>query len=149
MELRVPGSAPDVRKTVTIMFADLVDSSRLSLALDPEALRDLLARYFGEMSAVVRRHGGTVEKYIGDAIMAVFGVPTVHEDDALRAVRAATEMRDALVNLNQDLEARWGVSLVSRIGIQTGEVIAGDHAQGHMFVAGEVVMLAKRLEEAA
>jgi class 3 adenylate cyclase len=108
MELRVPGSAPDVRKTVTIMFADLVDSSRLSLALDPEALRDLLARYFGEMSAVVRRHGGTVEKYIGDAIMAVFGVPTVHEDDALRAVRAAAEMRDALANLNEDLEARWG-----------------------------------------
>ena len=140
---------PDVRKTVTILFTDIVDSSRLSLALDPEALRNLLARYFGEMSAVIRRHGGIVEKYIGDAIMAVFGVPILHEDDALRAVRAAVEMRDTLAILNRELEAGWGVRLANRIGVNTGEVIAGDHTQGHLFVTGEAVNVAKRLEEAA
>src|SRR6516164_4219443 len=100
MGSRVSGSGPsvseardhpalDVRKTVTILFIDIVDSSRLSLTLEPEALRNLLARYFGELSAVIRRHGGVVDAYIGDAIMAVFGVPILHEDDALRAVRAA------------------------------------------------------------
>src|SRR5438128_11175320 len=93
-EAREP--APDVRKTVTVLFIDIVDSSRLSFTLDPEALRNLFARYFSEMTAVIRRHGGFVERYIGDAIMAVFGVPVLHEDDALRAVRAAVEMRDAL-----------------------------------------------------
>ncbi len=139
----------DVRKTVTILFADIVNSSRLSLALDPEALRNLLARYFGELSAIIRRHGGIVEKYIGDAIMAVFGVPILHEDDALRAVRAAVEMRDTLAILNRELEAGWGVRLANRIGVNTGEVIAGDHTQGHLFVTGEAVNVAKRLEEAA
>ena len=143
------GPTSDVRKTVTILFADLVDSSRLSLALDPEALRNLLARYFGEMSAIVRRHGGIVEKYIGDAIMAVFGVPILHEDDALRAVRAAVEMRDTLAILNRELEAGWGVRLANRIGVNTGEVIAGDQTQGHLFVTGEAINVAKRLEEAA
>lgn len=146
-EAREP--APDVRKTVTILFTDLVDSSRLSHTLDPEALRNLLARYFGELSAIVQRHGGIVEKYIGDAIMAVFGVPILHEDDALRAVRAAVEMRDALAILNRELEAGWGVRLASRIGVNTGEVIAGDHTQGHFFVIGKAVNVAKRLEEAA
>ena len=138
-----------MRKTVTILFADVVNSSRLSHALDPEAFRDLLARYFGELSAIVRRHGGIVEKYIGDAIMAVFGVPTLHEDDALRAVRAAVEIRNSLVILNRELETGWGVRLASRIGVNTGEVIAGDHTLGHMFVTGEAVNVAKRLEEAA
>src|SRR5262245_63374625 len=98
-------TALNVRKTVTILFIDIVDSSRLSLALDPEALRNLLARYFSELSAVIRRHGGIVEAYIGDAIMAVFGVPILHEDDALRAVRAAVEMRDTLASLNREFEA--------------------------------------------
>jgi class 3 adenylate cyclase len=98
---------------------------------------------------VVERHGGTVEKFIGDAVMAVFGVPVLHEDDALRAVRAADEMRESLATLNQDLEQIWGVRLKGRIGINSGEVIAGDHLQGHLFVTGEVVNVAKRLEEAA
>ncbi|WP_119302017.1 ATP-binding protein [Dongia deserti] len=157
MEFRVLGSRPavteardpalDVRKTVTILFIDIVDSSRLSLALDPEALRNLLARYFDELSAVIRRHGGVVETYIGDAIMAVFGVPILHEDDALRAVRAAVEMRDTLAILNREFEAGWGVRLASRTGINTGEVIAG--AQGHLSVTGEAINVAKRLEEAA
>jgi predicted ATPase/class 3 adenylate cyclase len=142
-------SVPDVRKTVTVLFTDLVESTRLGRQLDPEALRGLLSRYFGEMQSVVERHGGTVEKFIGDAVMAVFGVPVLHEDDALRAVRAATEMRESLATLNQDLEEIWGVRLESRIGINSGEVVAGDHQQGYLFVTGEVVNAAKRLEEAA
>src|SRR5688572_9116588 len=141
------GSAPDVRKTVTILFVDIVDSSRLSLALDPEALRNLLVRYFDELSAVIRRHGGVVETYIGDAIMAVFGTPIAHEDDGPRAVRAAVEMRDTLAILNREFEVGWGVRLANRIGVNTGEVIAG--AQGHLSVAGEAINIAKRLEEAA
>src|ERR1700694_2850044 len=84
------------RKTVTVLFCDVTGSTSLGESVDPEALRRLLARYFEQMKAIVERHGGTVEKFIGDAIMAVFGVPVVHEDDALRALRAAQEMRDAL-----------------------------------------------------
>ena len=100
-------------------------------------------------SEVVERHGGIVEKYIGDAVMAVFGVPVLHEDDALRAVRAAVEMRETLNVLNDELERSWGVRLAARIGVNTGEVIAGDHSQGHLFVTGKAVNVAKRLEEAA
>ena len=143
------GKGGDVRKTVTILFTDIVNSSQLSVALDAEALRTLLTRYFGALSGIVERHGGIVEKYIGDAIMAVFGVPVLHEDDALRAVRAAVEMRDTLVSLNRELEAGWGVRLASRIGINTGEVIAGDHRPGQLLVTGRAVHGAKRLEEAA
>jgi class 3 adenylate cyclase/tetratricopeptide (TPR) repeat protein/DNA-binding winged helix-turn-helix (wHTH) protein len=144
-----PARVAEVRKTVTIVFSDLVDSSRLSLQLDPEAHRNLLGRYFDEMREVVERHGGMVEKYIGDAVMAVFGIPVLHEDDALRAVRAAFEMREVLAALNDDLERNWGVRLAARIGVNTGEVIAGDHSQGHLFVTGKPVNVAKRLEEAA
>lgn len=157
MEFRGPGSewtgsvvrdpSRDSRKTVTIIFVDIVDSSRLSRDLDPEALRNLLARYFGELSAIIRRHGGVVDKYIGDAIMAVFGVPVLHEDDALRAVRAAIEMRDTLVLLNQEFQTGWGVQLESRIGVNTGEVIAD--AQGVSPIVGEAINGAKGLEEAA
>jgi predicted ATPase/class 3 adenylate cyclase len=138
-----------VRKPVTVLFADLVESTRLGRQLDPEALRRLLFRYFQEMQSVVERHGGVVEKFIGDAVMAVFGVPVVREDDALRAVRAAVEMRESLANLNRDLEQTWGVHLECRIGVNTGEVVAGEHQQGHLLVTGEVVNIAKRLEEAA
>ncbi|MGE3876487.1 MAG: adenylate/guanylate cyclase domain-containing protein, partial [Parvibaculaceae bacterium] len=109
----VPERAPaqEVRKTVTFLFADIVDSSRLSLTLDAEALRNLLARYFGEMSSIIHRYGGAVDSYIGDAIMAKFGDPELHEDDAERAVRAAVAMRDTLAILNPELEAAWGVTL--------------------------------------
>ena len=139
----------DVRKIVTVVFSDLVDSTSLSVQFDPEALKGLMSRYFEEMSGVVERHGGIVEKYIGDAVLAVFGIPVLHEDDALRAVRAAAEMREALEVLNESLESTWGVRLAARIGVNTGEVIAGDHSQGHLFVTGEAVNVAKRLEEAA
>ena len=142
-------SGPEVRKPVTVLFSDLVESTRLGRQLDPEALRRLLLRYFQEMQSVVERHGGIVEKFIGDAVMAVFGVPVVREDDALRAVRAAAEMREALERLNRDLEQTWDIRLQCRIGVNTGEVVAGEHRQGHLIVTGEVVNIAKRLEEAA
>jgi class 3 adenylate cyclase len=86
----------EVRKTVTVLFCDLTGSTALGESTDPEMLRALLARYFERMKAIVESHGGTVEKFIGDAVMAVFGIPAAHEDDALRACRAAVEMRDAL-----------------------------------------------------
>ncbi|WFU06793.1 adenylate/guanylate cyclase domain-containing protein (plasmid) [Rhizobium sp. CB3171] len=145
---KAPEWSPDVRKTVTVLFTDIVDSSRLGLSLDPEALRNVFTRYFGELDAIVQRHGGIVERYSGDAIMAVFGVP-LHEDDALRAVRAASEMRERLAVLNKELAAGWGVRLVNRSGINTGEVIARNNMQGYLSVAGDVVNVAKRLEEAA
>src|SRR5919107_3106904 len=92
---------PQVRKTVTVLFADVSGFTALGERLDPESLQQVMSRYFAEMRDVVARHGGTVEKLIGDAIMAVFGVPVVHEDDALRAARAALEMRSGLEALNQ------------------------------------------------
>lgn len=106
--------AEDVRKTITILIADIVDSSRLSLTLDPEALRELFARYFDEMTSTIQRHGGVVDRYVGDEILAVFGVPTLHEDDALRAVSAAVDMRDTLARLNHEFETGWGVQLAHR-----------------------------------
>ena len=109
----------------------------------------MLARYFEAMSEALVRHGGTVEKFIGDAVMAVFGIPTVREDDALRAVRAAAEMRTALAELNEQLELRWGVRLRARTGVNTGEVIAGDPSRGQGFVTGDAVNVAARLEQAA
>jgi class 3 adenylate cyclase len=133
-------SAParEVRKTVTILFCDLVHSTGLAEG-DPEAYRRVQTRFFDRMRAIVEAHGGTVEKFIGDEVMAVFGIPTVHEDDALRAVRAAQEMQDALPELG----------LEARIGINTGEVLAGDPTHGLGLVAGEPVIVAKRLEQGA
>jgi class 3 adenylate cyclase/tetratricopeptide (TPR) repeat protein len=130
------------RKTVTVLFADVVDSTPLGESLDPEQLRGLMTRYFAEMRAVIERHGGSVEKYIGDAVMAVFGIPAVHEDDALRAVRAADEMRSALAQLNHELEE----PLAARIGLATGEVVTGG---GDTLVTGDTVNLAARLEQTA
>ena len=101
----------DVRKTVSIVFCDLKGSTNLGEQLDSESLREVLNVYFNEMKVVLEAHGGTVEKYIGDAIMAVFGLPRIHEDDALRAVRAAWDMKQALGAVNERLEARWGVRL--------------------------------------
>jgi class 3 adenylate cyclase len=92
----------DVRKTITVVFSDVAGSTAFSEQLDAELVRVVMGRYFEEMRAVLERHGGTVEKFVGDAVMAVFGIPVVHEDDALRAVRAAAEMRDALTPLNEE-----------------------------------------------
>src|SRR5580765_1634927 len=134
--LVVESVASEVRKTVTIVFCDITGSTSLGESVDPESLRGLLASYFERMKAIVERHGGPVEKFIGDAVMAVFGVPVLHEDDALRALRAAAEMRDALPSL--------GVQ--ARIGVNTGEVVAGT---GERLVTGDAVNVAARLEQAA
>jgi len=124
------------RKVVSVLFCDVTGSTELGEQLDPEALRTLLARYFEEMKTIVERHGGSVEKFIGDAVMAVFGVPVVHEDDALRAVRAAVEMRDAFPALGCQ----------GRIGVTTGEVVTGT---AERLATGDAVNLAARLEQAA
>ena len=139
----------EVRKTVTVLFCDVTGSTSLGEQLDPESLRGLMSRFFEEMRTVLERHGGTVEKYIGDAVMAVFGIPAVHEDDALRAVRAASEMRDALATLNKELERDRGVTIASRIGVNTGDVVAGDAAARQSLVTGDPVNVAARLEQAA
>src|SRR5213596_4337722 len=101
----------EVRKTVTLVFSDLKGSTSLGEKLDSEALREVMSRYFEEMKRPLERHGGRIEKYIGDAIMAVFGLPRAHEDDALRAVRAAISMRIALARLNVELKARYGFTI--------------------------------------
>src|SRR5581483_2954727 len=130
------------RKTVTVLFADIVGSTPLGEARDPEAVRAIMERYFERMSAVIASHGGTVEKYIGDAIMAVFGVPSAHEDDALRAVRAAADMRVALAELNGELDE----PLSMRTGVNTGESVVGE---GRTLATGDAVNVAARLEQAA
>ena len=137
------------RKTVTVVFSDVTGSTALGERLDPESLRRVMGRYFDEMKAVVERHEGTVEKFIGDAVMAVFGIPIVNEDDALRAVRAAAEMRAGLGALNEELERDWGVRIEVRTGVNTGEVVAGDGGGGQRFATGDAVNVAKRFEEAA
>src|SRR6516164_3228605 len=124
------------RKTVTVLFCDVTGSTAVGESTDPEALRALLARYFERMKGIVESHGGTVEKFIGDAVMAVFGVPQAHEDDALRACRAAVEMRDALPEL--------GIS--GRIGVNTGEVVTGT---AERLATGDAVNVAARFEQAA
>jgi DNA-binding SARP family transcriptional activator len=145
---RVP-SEPDRRRTVTVLFADIVDSTELSAQLDPEVLRNVMTRYFDAVRTIVERHGGTVEKFIGDAAMAVFGVPTLHEDDAVRAVRAAGELREALTSLNADLGHEYGVALQLRMGLNTGEVLVSDPGSGESFATGKAVGVAMRLQQAA
>jgi len=140
----------EVRKTVTIVFSDLQGSTSLGESIDSESLREVMNRYFAEMRGVLERHGGAIEKYIGDAIMAVFGLPRVHEDDALRAVRAAADMQQALLRLNEELKTHWGVQLANRIGVNTGEVVAvGDPSAGQRLATGDAVNVAARLEQAA
>ena len=143
------GPPREMRKTVTVVFTDVVESTKLGEQVDPESLRRIMTRYFEEMGSVLQRHGGTVEKYIGDAVMSVFGVPRANEDDALRAVRAAVEMRESLDRLNEELESTWGVRITARTGVNTGEVVAGDPSRGQAFVLGDTVNVAARLEQAA
>ncbi|MGE5459831.1 MAG: ATP-binding protein [Solirubrobacterales bacterium] len=137
------------RKTVTIVFCDVADSTVLGDRLDPESVREVMTRFFRAMRDALEHHGGTVEKYIGDAVMAVFGIPLLREDDALRAVRAAVQMQDALGGVNDEIEARFGIRLRARIGVNTGEVVVGDVAAGHALVVGDAVNVAARLEQAA
>ena len=137
------------RKTVTLVFADPKPATLDGTAPSPEALRDVMTRYFEAMKVPLEQHGGTVEKFIGDAVMAVFGLPVRHEDDALRAVRAAAAMQAALPTLNERFRADWGLELRNHIGVNTGEVIAGDASLGQRLVTGDAVNTAARLEQAA
>jgi class 3 adenylate cyclase len=139
----------EVRKTVSVVFSDVAGSTALAEQLDPESLRRAMTRYFEVARRVHQRHGGVVEKFIGDAVMAVFGIPHVHEDDALRAVRAACELREEVAALNRELERELGVALHVRTGVNTGLVLAGDEQEGHAFVGGDTVNVAARLERAA
>jgi class 3 adenylate cyclase/tetratricopeptide (TPR) repeat protein len=129
-------AGPTTRKVVTVLFCDLVGSTALGDGVDPEVLRGQMSRYHARVKEVLERHGATVEKFIGDAAMAVFGLPTAHEDDALRAVRAASEV----------LEATAALGFEVRIGINTGEVVAGE---GETLVTGDAVNVAARLEQVA
>jgi class 3 adenylate cyclase len=133
---RAVPSGHELRKVVTVLFCDVVGSTAIGESVDPEALRALLARYFERMKAIVKRHGGVVEKFIGDAVMAVFGLPVVHEDDALRGLRAAADMQLALAQLG----------IEGRIGVTSGEVVTGTEER---LVTGDVVNVAARLEQAA
>jgi len=140
-------SAATARKTVSVLFCDLTGSTALGERLDPEPLRELMGRWYEEMRIAVERHGGTVEKFVGDAVMAVFGLPRAHEDDALRAVRAALDMQRAVERLNASLAERQVPELRIRVGINTGEVVTGDDVA--TLATGDAVNTAKRLEEAA
>jgi class 3 adenylate cyclase len=132
-----------------VLFCDLVGSTALGEQLDPEVLGELVRRYFERMSRALERHGATVEKFAGDAVMAVFGVPERNEDDALRALRAADEMRAELRRLNEELREEGGVPMQHRIGINTGEVVSGDARLGQGLVLGDAVNVAARFEQHA
>ena len=136
----------ELRKVVTVLFCDVTGSTALGERIDPESLRQVMSRYFETAKAIVERHGGSVEKFIGDAVMAVFGVPAVHEDDALRAVRAADELRGSLGELNEELERSYGTRLELRMGVNTGEVVTGTEER---LATGDAVNVAARLEQAA
>ncbi len=147
---RLDRGAPkeEERKLVTVLFADLMGSTALGEQLDPERLRALLSEYFAAMASVIESWGGTVEKFIGDAVMSVFGIPSMHEDDPERALRAALEMQARLGEMNPELRERHGVQLAMRIGVNTGEVIAGTGGD-QLIATGDAVNVAARLQQAA
>lgn len=141
--------AGEGRRVVTVVFTDVTDSTPLGEQLDAESVRRLLGRFFDEMRGVLERHGGVVEKFIGDAIVAVFGVPQLHEDDAARAVAAAVEMRAVLGRLNDEFESTWGARIATRTGIDTGEVVTSADSRLEPYVTGDAVNTAARLEQTA
>jgi class 3 adenylate cyclase/tetratricopeptide (TPR) repeat protein len=140
---------PERRKLATLLFCDMSGSTAMGERIDAESVRDLMFRYFDIARSALERHGGTVEKFIGDAVMAVFGVPVAHEDDALRAIRAAAEIRSRVAGLNAELERRFGLTIALRMGVNTGEVVAGGLSAAASVVTGDAVNVAARLEQAA
>jgi DNA-binding SARP family transcriptional activator len=141
--------AMQFRRLVTILFVDVVESMGLAGALDPEALAAVLRRYFETVSSAVARHGGVVEKYAGDSVMAAFGIPVSHEDDALRAARAALDIKAGMAALNEELVRQYGIGLEIRVGFEAGEVVATPTEARQRLVTGEAVGIASRLEQAA
>src|SRR5439155_14723791 len=138
------------RKVVTILFTDVTESTKLAGRLDVEELREVMSEWFAAVRAEIEAQGGTVEKYIGDAVMAVFGVPTAHEDDPARSLRAALAIRGRLVEVTERLAATHGVTMEIRTGINTGEAVAAlDAAPGEAIVTGVAVNTAARLEQLA
>ena len=137
------------RRVVTVFFSDVAGSTQLGERLDAEAVREVMNRYFGAVSSALERHGGHIEKFIGDAVVALFGVPAAHEDDALRCVRAAVEAREAVRVLGDDLHSRLGVRIGVRIGIATGEVVVGASPAARTIATGDTMNTAARLEQAA
>ncbi|MEA2517454.1 MAG: hypothetical protein QOG16_1292, partial [Actinomycetota bacterium] len=137
---------PEARKVVSVLFADLVGSTRLGEQLDPEALRGLMTTFFSRAEAAVVAHGGTVDKFIGDAVMAVFGIPQAHEDDALRCIRAAVDIQKEVAQIN---EQRSDPPIAVRIGINSGEVLAAPSSDGRTGVVGDAINAAARLEKLA
>ncbi|MDX6358263.1 MAG: hypothetical protein QOH37_1317 [Nocardioidaceae bacterium] len=144
-----PGADRETRRTVTLLFTDVTGSTAMGEQLDPEAYRSVMGRYFAVARAAIERHGGTVEKFVGDAVLAVFGIPAIHEDDALRAVRAAHELSVAVSELSEQLTAGHGVRFAIRTGVNTGSVVAGSARAGGSFATGDAVNTAARLEQAA
>jgi len=147
--LEATPASREQRKTVTVLFCDVTGSTALGESTDPEALRGLFERYFERMKGVVEAHGGAVEKFIGDAVMAVFGVPQVHEDDALRAVRAAVEMRDASTELGEELKRTRGIDFAVKLGVNSGDVFVAAGSQRGTFATGDPINVAARLEQVA
>src|SRR5687767_13211480 len=146
-----PAAAParrEVRRVVTVVFADMVGFTALGERLDQESLRRVMDRFYVEMRGAIEAEAGTLAKFIGDAVLAVWGTPEVHEDDALRAVRAADAMRRALSSLNEDLQERWGVRVGMRTGVNTGEVVVDPTRPADLLV-GDTLNVAARLEQAA
>jgi DNA-binding SARP family transcriptional activator len=137
-------STREARKTVTVLFADVAPETD---RLDPELLRRVTGRTFDDMRDVLERHGGSVERLMRGGLTAVFGTPLVHEDDALRAVRSAAELRERQVTLNDEFEREYRVRLGLRIGVNTGEVVTGGAQEGD--IVGEAVAGAARLQQAA
>src|SRR5581483_8178755 len=130
------------RKLATVLFADLVGSTELASDQDPERVRAVLDRFYDSMAAEIERAGGTVEKFVGDAVMAAFGAPAAHEDDAERALHVAVAMQRRLTEL-------FGERLALRIGVNTGDVVVGRPREGSSFVTGDAVNVCARLEQAA
>ena len=137
----------DERRTVTILFADMSGFTALSETLDPEDVQEIMTQVFGRLAVVVKDFGGTIDKYIGDAIMALFGAPIALGDDAERAVRAGLGMQKALAGYSDELEKKRGTRLNLRVGVNTGKVIWGRSNDGSFTVMGDAVNVASRLEK--
>src|SRR6185369_14695384 len=139
----------EIRRFATVVNSDLKGSTALGERLDPESLRELLTRYFDEMRYVYESHGGTIEKIIGDAVVAVFGLPQPRPDDAIRAVEAAAESLSVLADLNDEFERTWGVRLVVRTGVATGDVVVGEALAGQHVLTGDTMRISSAMEQLA